>query len=239
MTSGMIVTPGTIVTPATPDGHHASSEMGKQPVPGGSCIKAVMFDFGGVLYRMPNAQRTTRMLRFFGVRNPGPIMMAIASPLESQLVMDLMTGRLNEQVVWERLAQELGVRPALLRFFRQRGLSPRRVDPTLVAYLEKLRPRYRTAILTNAGSDFRATFARAYALEKLVDQLIISAEEGFAKPDERLYHLALERLGVSPEETVFIDDIPENVESARKAGIAAFVHQDTTRTIAWLDEVLK
>ncbi len=233
------MTPGKTVPSGTPDGHHTYPETEEQPGPRGSRIKAVMFDFGGVLYRMPNAQRTLRLLRFLGIRNPGPIMMAVASPLESQLVMDLMTGRLNEKDVWERLAQEIGVRPALLRFFRQRGLSPRRVDPILTAYLANLRPRYRTAILTNAGSDFRATFGRAYALEKLVDQLIISAEEGLAKPDARLYHLALERLGVSPEETVFIDDISENVESARHTGISAFVHEDTARTIAWLEEVLK
>lgn len=201
-------------------------------------IRAVMFDFGGVLYRLPSPRHMQRLLRFFGVRNPGPITMALASPLESPLVMDLMTGRLAEHELWSRLAQDLGIRPALLGFLRKSGLSPRRLDRGLSAYLSGLRPRYRTAILTNAGSDFRATFAQAYELESFVDQLIISAEEGLAKPDPRLYHLALERLGVAAKETLFVDDIPENVAAAQEVGLHAFLHQESKKTIAWLERIL-
>jgi putative hydrolase of the HAD superfamily len=202
-------------------------------------IRAVLIDFGGVLYRMPNPQRMLRWLRFFGVRDPGPISMTIASPLESPLVMDIMTGRLGEDELWERLARDMRVRPALLGFFRKRGLSPRLVDLPLLTYLANLRPRYRTAILTNAGTDFRATFVQAYALERYVEQVIISAEEGLAKPDPRLYHLAVERLGVRPEETVFVDDIPENVASARQLGMRAFVHEDSQKTIRQINELLE
>lgn len=201
-------------------------------------IRAVMFDFGGVLYRTPKPQHMRRLLRFFGVRDPGPIAMVTASPLESPLVMDLMTGRLAEQELWSRLAHDLGIWPALLVFLRKSGYASRRLNRELSAYLSGLRPRYRTAILTNAGSDFRATFGRAYALECFVDQLIISAEEGLAKPDTRLYYRALERLGVTAEETVFVDDIPENVSAAQKAGMQAFLHQDSGQTIARVEEIL-
>ena len=201
-------------------------------------IRAVMFDFGGVLYRMPSPRHMQRLLRFFGVRDPGPITMAIASPLESELVMDLMTGRLPEHELWSRLARDLGIRPTLLSLFRKSGLAQRRLDRGLSAYLAGLRPRYRTAILTNAGSDFRATFGQAYTLESFVDQLIISAEEGLAKPDPQLYHLALERLGVTAEETLFVDDIPENVAAAQAAGLNALLHQNSAQTITWLDSFL-
>ncbi len=203
-----------------------------------SRIQAVMFDFGGVLYHMPNPRRMERLLRFFGVRDPGPITMAIASPLESPLVMDLMTGRLAEHELWSHLAATLGIRPALLSFLRKSGFSPRRLDRQLSAYLTRLRPRCRTAILTNAGSDFRATFGQVYALESMVDQLIISAEEGIAKPDPQLYKLALERLGVDAHRTLFVDDIPENVSAAKEIGLNALLHQTSAHTITWVEEVL-
>lgn len=206
--------------------------------PASASIRAVIFDFGGVLYRMPSPQHMQRMLRFFGVRDPGPVTMAFASPLESPLVMDIMTGRLPETELWGRLARDLRIRPALLGFFRRSGFTPRRLDRVLSAYLANLRPRYRTAILTNAGSEFRASFGKAYALETLVDHLIISAEEGLAKPDPQLYHLALERIGIAPAEAVFIDDLPENVAAAQAAGLHALLHTNTSQTIAWLEKIL-
>ncbi len=202
-------------------------------------IRAVFSDFGGVLYHMPDPRRMLRWLRFFGVRDPGPISMALASPLESTLVMDLMTGRLAESELWERLARDLRVRPAFLSYFRRRGLSPNRLDLPLLAYISGLRPRYRTAILTNAGSDFRATFVQAYALEQYVEQVIISAEEGLAKPDPRFYLLAAERFGVRPEEAVFVDDLPENIEAARKVGMRAFLHESSETTLRMLKEILE
>lgn len=215
----------------------SAAEAGEPAAP--ERIRAVMFDFGGVLYRTPKPQHMQRLLRLLGVRDPGPISMVTASPLESPLVMDLMTGRLEERELWSRLAQDLRIRPALLGFLRKSGYSPRRLDRKLSAYLSELRPRYRTAILTNAGSDFRATFGRAYALERSVDHLIISAEEGLAKPDQRFFYLALERLSARAEETVFVDDIPENVSAAQETGMQAFLHQGSEQTIARVNEILK
>ncbi|RPJ46263.1 MAG: HAD family phosphatase, partial [Chloroflexi bacterium] len=58
------------------------------------------------------------------------------------------------------------------------------------------------------------------------------------KPDPRFYRLALERLGVEPEEAVFVDDLPENVQGAQEVRIQAFVHEDSRRTIAQLEEML-
>jgi len=51
------------------------------------------------------------------------------------------------------------------------------------------------------------------------DVLVISAEVGIAKPDALIFSLALERLGVSAEEAVFVDDFVENIEAARAYGL--------------------
>ena len=94
-----------------------------------------------------------------------------------------------------------------------------------------MRPHLRTAILTNAGNRLRDTFCSIYRLPDLVDQVIISAEEQIAKPDKRLYHLAAERLGVSPEEAIFVDDMPVNIEGALEAGMQAILHTNAQFTI--------
>jgi epoxide hydrolase-like predicted phosphatase len=51
------------------------------------------------------------------------------------------------------------------------------------------------------------------------DVIVISAEEKIAKPDLRLYHLALERLEVNPAEAIFLDDFIENVDAANALGL--------------------
>ena len=51
-----------------------------------------------------------------------------------------------------------------------------------------------------------------------------------SKPDERIYHLTCSRLGVLPEQTVFVDDHLPNIEAAQALGLNAvhFVHNAQT-----------
>ena len=53
---------------------------------------------------------------------------------------------------------------------------------------------------------------------------------GLAKPDPRIYRLALERLRVAPEQAVFIDDVAANVEGARQVGMHAIRFQSPAQT---------
>jgi epoxide hydrolase-like predicted phosphatase len=200
-------------------------------------IKAVLFDFGGVIYRTPDMQRMLRWLRLLGIRDLSALTILNQSPSESEYVRELWTGQRPEQEAWDTLAQSWKMRPWLMTLLRRRTITPRHVDVPLLDFLHSLRPRLRTAILTNAGTDFRSTFARPLDLEGFVDQLIVSAEEGLCKPDLEIFHLAAERLGVRPEEAVFVDDMPENVAGARQVGMHAWVHSsgaDTIRRVAEL-----
>ena len=62
--------------------------------------------------------------------------------------------------------------------------------------------------------------------------MTISAEAGVMKPDARIFQLALEKLGIAPSESVFLDDFPENVEAARAVGMHA-IH------FTWPEQALK
>lgn len=55
----------------------------------------------------------------------------------------------------------------------------------------------------------------------LFDDIQISGEVGVTKPDPTVFALAIERFGVDPARTVFVDDISANVEAARVAGLTA------------------
>ena len=58
------------------------------------------------------------------------------------------------------------------------------------------------------------------------DGLVISGLEGVAKPDPRIFHLACERHGITPERAVFVDDMAANVDSARGLGFHAIHFTD-------------
>ncbi len=59
------------------------------------------------------------------------------------------------------------------------------------------------------------------------DEIVASGKEGFGKPDPRIYQVLIERLGVDPAKSVFIDDRIENVTSAIDAGFSAIHFTDS------------
>lgn len=67
---------------------------------------------------------------------------------------------------------------------------------------------------------------------ELFDAWVISAEVGMRKPEERIFLLAAERLGLPPEQCVFIDDIQANVDAATALGMAGVLHRDPLATTA-------
>jgi putative hydrolase of the HAD superfamily len=75
-------------------------------------------------------------------------------------------------------------------------------------------------------------------LDELFDDVVISATVGMRKPEERIFRLALRRLGLSPAECAFVDDVEGNVVAARTLGLMAVHHSDAATTRAQLSELL-
>lgn len=72
----------------------------------------------------------------------------------------------------------------------------------------------------------------------LFDDVVISAEVGMRKPEERIFLLAADRLGVTPGETVFVDDVEGNITAARDLGFATVHHCDPAQTRQELTQLL-
>jgi epoxide hydrolase-like predicted phosphatase len=109
----------------------------------------------------------------------------------------------------------------------------------LIAYFRGLRPRYRTAILTNSFVGAREQEEARYGFTSMTDVAIYSHEEGIRKPDPRIFALACERLSLSPAEIVFLDDLQPNVESARACGLQAVHFTSTSQTISDIETLLQ
>jgi putative hydrolase of the HAD superfamily len=61
---------------------------------------------------------------------------------------------------------------------------------------------------------------------------------GLKKPDPAIYALAERRLGVEPQDVVFLDDATANVEAAQAAGWQAVLHESTPRSIEALERII-
>lgn len=58
----------------------------------------------------------------------------------------------------------------------------------------------------------------------LFDDVVVSADVGLAKPDPAIFRLAADRLGVTSEACLMIDDQPQHIEGARAAGLRGHLH---------------
>jgi putative hydrolase of the HAD superfamily len=109
----------------------------------------------------------------------------------------------------------------------------------LIAYFRALRPRYRTAILTNSFVGAREHEEERYGFTSMVDVAIYTHEEGFRKPDPRIYTIAAERIGFPPSEIVFLDDRLENIDAARTCGFQPILFTNTPQAIADIEALLQ
>ena len=85
-----------------------------------------------------------------------------------------------------------------------------------------LKPRFRLALITNGASDTQRGRLRLLGIENLFDAVIVSGELGIAKPDLSIFTLALDKLGVKPQNIWHVgDSLKTDVAGALNAGITA------------------
>ena len=97
---------------------------------------------------------------------------------------------------------------------------------------------YQLGLITNNVREGSATWRAMVPVDELFDVVVDSSEVGMRKPNPAIYHHALDALGVAPDEAVFLDDSPGNVEGARRAGLHAILVDDPVEAVEALDELL-
>ena len=109
------------------------------------------------------------------------------------------------------------------------------LDREVLDIVKNLRGKYRLGVLSNASGVFLRNALDEAEVGNYFSAIVASSEVGALKPEKEIYEKALELLGVSPEEAVFIDDNPLNAEGAKKLGINTIVFQGANQ----LKEALK
>jgi epoxide hydrolase-like predicted phosphatase len=201
----------------------------------GMTIRAVVFDIGGVLEITPRTGWVEKWEARLHLQ-PGEL---------DERLMDVWRdgnlGTISEEEVEQRIGEIMGLDhehvDVLMADLWEEYLGELNVE--LAAYFSSLRPRYRTALLSNSFAGARSKEQERYHFADICDLLIYSHEEGVAKPERRIFALTCERLGVQPAEIVFLDDVEANVAAARACGLQAILFKDTSEAIAAIQACLQ
>jgi putative hydrolase of the HAD superfamily len=200
----------------------------------GMTIQAVVFDIGGILEITPSLGVTERWEARLGLAS-GEINKRMADVWH-----DGGIGTITEADVNRALAERFGFDDQQVGEFM--GWVWREylgsANTELIEYARRLRPWYRTGILSNSFVGAREREQAAYGFEDLVDEIVYSHECGLSKPDPAIYTLTCERLGIAPEQMVFLDDLEPNVDGARQAGIHAVLYTDNAQAIRDIEALL-
>lgn len=198
-------------------------------------ITAALFDFGGVILTSP-FEAFARFERERGlpdgflrrVNATDPDANAWARLERSELDLDGFADAFAEES--EALGHRVSGHDVL-------PLLMGDVRPEMVEAVRRCAERLATAMLTNniVGMAFNPDVA---SITALFDTVVESSVVGVRKPDVAFYEIACQRLGIEPEEAVFLDDLGVNLKPAREMGMTTIKVEDPAVAIAELEQVV-
>ena len=178
-------------------------------------IKAVIFDFGRVI----SAQKAPSLFRRYeedlGLA-PGTLNPIMFGSLDWE---EVLLGRKTIKEFWYAIGPELGLETAEeIDAFRSRYRADEAINEGVLNLIHRLHGHYRLAVLSNSPPGL-AQWLDDWGMLEFFDVVFCSGDEGVVKPEPAAFKITLERLGVDPNEAVFIDDTLEHVEAARHLGL--------------------
>ena len=180
--------------------------------------QGLVLDFGGVITTDFYACLSAFCLRE-GLA-PDAVTHALATIPEGRDVFTAVeTGRVPQRQLELMLARLLGVSGEDLAARMLSGLHPRPEAADLAKHARVA--GVATAVLSNSWGTGGYDPYAGYDLAGLFDVVVISDQVGLRKPEPSIYHLTAAKLGLGPEDCVFVDDTPANVVTARHLGMAA------------------
>ncbi|HEY4666851.1 MAG TPA: HAD family phosphatase [Anaerolineales bacterium] len=199
-----------------------------------SYIQAVFWDLGGVIIRTEDRTRRAVWEARLGLppRELDQIVFA------GEMGRKAAVGQAGTEDVWNWVGEKLGLDPEQRESLRQDFWRGEDLDLELVEFIRRLRPNYRTGLISNAWPEIREQIEHEWQIADAFDQLTISAEVGLAKPDPRIYELALERLGVEGPRAIFVDDFIENLEAASALGMHPVHFKNRTQAQQQVESLL-
>ncbi len=196
-------------------------------------VTTVVFDVGKVLFEWDLRHLFAKL-----IDDPVELDWFLANVVTPQWHFQHDAGRPLAEMTAELVALHPGYAPYIEAYrTRFNETIPRPVQGSLEIVHELAEHGVRLFAITNFGAEFWEIFRPTQPIFDLFGDIIVSGVEKMVKPDPAIYALALDRFGLQPNEAIFIDDIFDNVVSARANGFAAHHFTGATKLRAELTEL--
>lgn len=182
-------------------------------------IQAVVFDFAGVLVGSLSAyqNRWERVARRVGLADGGEL---------ERFLHPSERGQGHSQPRWAERMAALNVPPEQWGDLYQQLFDSWATDPECLEVVEALDTRgVRLALLSN-GEGTAAGLMQHYPFLARFEAILLSGEMGVGKPAQAAFHAVEQRLALTPQHLLFVDDARHNVAAARRFGWQAHVYED-------------
>lgn len=184
-------------------------------------IRAIIFDIGRVLVRVDVSRAVSGLASNTSI-SPEELWSAIQKDPRWP---ELQEGRISDRDWYLHLNQRHGTGLTFEQFTEiwNRALDPVPIHPD--SFFKSLSKRYRLALLSNTDPIHVRHLESTYSFFKFFPIRIYSCAVGSSKPQPHIYGEALRALKVRADEALFIDDVPDYVEAARRLGLSGIQFQ--------------
>ncbi|MCL4273025.1 MAG: HAD family phosphatase [Anaerolineales bacterium] len=200
-------------------------------------IRAVFFDYGGVIQRTDYQAPRQRLAERFGM-DYADIDEVVFGGGPNGTAAQATVGAIGEDEHWRAVARRLKVKNGEIENIKTAFYAGDVIDHELVDFIRSLRGKFHVGLISNAWDGMRA-YLEKNGLLAVFDTVIISAEVKAAKPEAGIYRLALEQAQVKANEAVFVDDVPANIEACQQVGMQGVLFKDPQDAMRQLKQLLK
>ncbi len=197
-------------------------------------IKAILWDFSGVLISEKQGRGHVYLSQMLGI--PVDVLKAYFLSEENHR-MD--RGEISSIDFYRTILREQNKDEALLTNIFQTFEEAFELNQPMLEYIKELSKSVKIGLLSNYSDRLRSMLENDLHIAHLFHDIVISSEVGTLKPDEQIYHIALSRLNVLPQEAIFVDDRIENIKGAARVGMYALHFQNNEQTISEINQLVK
>jgi epoxide hydrolase-like predicted phosphatase len=176
---------------------------------------ALVFDFGGVIMKTVTHAPRWAWDEKLGLER-GSIERAVHN---AESWRRAQTGELSLEDYWADVARQLRHSADEMPQLEADFYSGDQLDEDIIALIRSRKASgQKVALLSNDSPALIAKLDQL-GITELFEPIVVSARIGVMKPDPAAYHAVLEQLAHPAEDTVFIDDMPANIDGARAVGM--------------------
>ena len=197
-------------------------------------IKAIFFDFAGVLVR----EGFTAGVKEYEKKHRIPDGQLYHAVHDFSHWKDFSLGNISEEKYWRSVSEHYpgeldtdGVRAAIFKNF-----SPHK---EVIDFARELKKNFVLGIISNVPKEWFVHFSKAYDLDDIFTVKAISSYIHVRKPDIKIFQHALQEARAKGPEAIYIDDSPKKVEGAKSLELKIIIYENFPDLKNKLGEIFK